>query len=114
MNEVKTLRARHLSQRYKELLREYHQQGLAPTMLEICEVISHETAPRFYVTEEYAINTMYAIRNGRTQVTRQLKDIYRRWRRSRDIIAVINSPAPSYYLSAIRIYRILIATIRQV
>lgn len=112
MNEIKTIRALDLYDRYKTLCKEYQKQGKIFTAMEICKVISTEQAPRFYVTKEYAMRVMYSIRNGNICTTRQLKDIYHRWRRSGDIEAAINSPAPSYYLSPDRIYHILIQAVR--
>lgn len=112
MNDVKIIRARDLRSRYQELTREYTQKGLQYTSMQICEIISKEPAPRFYLLESYARTKMYAIRNGCIQTTRQLKDLYRIYRRTGDIRAAIATPAPSYYLSPIRIYRILIDTIR--
>lgn len=112
MNEVKIIRAQHLRKRFNELHREFQKQGKPYTMTEICRIISTEPAPRFYVTEEYACRCMNSIRSGQC-ASRQLRDLYRRYKRTGDIIKAINSPAPSYYLSGIRIYRILIETIRQ-
>lgn len=112
MNDIKTIRARHLHRRFEELTAEYKRKGYTYSVRQVCEVIAHEPAPRYYLTESYAVNAMYAIRNGRTQTSRQLKDLYRQWRRTNNIIKAINTPAPSYYLSATRIYRILINTIR--
>ena len=112
MNDVKTIRAKHLHARFKELAAEFKERGIPYTSIQICEIISREPAPRFYLTEEYAMNRIYSIRNGCTQTTRQLKDLYRIFRRTGDIHAAINTQAPSFYLSAARIYRLLIDTVR--
>lgn len=112
MNDVKIIRAQHLRKRFKELYSEYQKKGIVFTSMQICEAISREPAPRFYLTEEYAMNRIYSIRNGCTQTTRQLKDLYRIFRRTGDIHKAINTQAPSYYLSPIRIYRLLNDTIR--
>ena len=112
MNEIKTIRALDLYLRYKELCRQHQQQGKAYTAMDICKILSREKAPRFYITEEYALRIMHSIRNGHICTSRQYKDIYRQWRRHGDIEAAISSPAPSYYLSAERIYRILVQAVK--
>lgn len=112
MNSIKIIRAKDLYNRYKELCNAYQKEGKNITTFKVCEIISKESAPRFYVTEDYAQESMYRIRNGLTQTSRQLKDIYRLWRRCGDIRKTINSPAPSYYLSPERIYRIIIEAVR--
>lgn len=87
------------------------------TRMQICEILSQSPAPRFYTSLAYARRIIRDISVGKPRASRSPhaqmhRDIYDRWLSLADhsdeaLQHLIESPAPSFYLSKHRIKYLL-------
>lgn len=87
------------------------------TRSQICEILSNYPAPRFYTTLTYAWRIVRDMSAGRPRASRYRcadmhRDIYNRWvaqseHTEESLRQIIESPAPSFYLSKHRIKKLL-------
>lgn len=112
-----------LSLLYKSILSRNTQEGKIVTRAQICKEISLCSAPRFYITLDYARRVINNFTRGINTVrgTRNKKhlELYRRYlalppekRSINDIKEIIDSPAPSFYLSPHRINHLLYKSLK--
>lgn len=105
---------------YFRLLQENYKNGEhSYTRMELCRIISRTPAPRFYCSVEYALRIIHDLKRG----VNRAKGFYRR-KQHRDLFCrfmtlpreeqtrvslerILNSPAPSFYLSPYRINTLL-------
>lgn len=104
--------------RNEELLKAYRKQISKVSsilLIDICDKIVNSPAPRFWVSEERAVNVVSAIMRGTpilntmrppkremfTEIHRRvidLKKLHPRWSLCQIVSAVVNSPAPKFYM----------------
>ena len=87
------------------------------TRMEVCRLIAKSSAPRFYVSPSYARRIIRDITIGKPRATcsraaEEHRELYHRWQLLDDkspesLQQLLNSPAPSFYLSAHRINKLL-------
>lgn len=85
--------------------------------LTICQQLESMPAPRFYISLSYAQRIIQDLNLGKPRATcyrmcQEHSELYRRWQASEEktpeaLQAILESPAPSFYLSAHRINRLL-------
>lgn len=102
---------------FSSIVRDNEKKGVFMTRLQICELISKSPAPRLYITPEQARRLMYNYERYKAKkysVSGKHEEFYRRYvllpanqRTYSNISRIIEQPAPSFYLSASYINRIL-------
>lgn len=103
---------------YWNIVQENTRRGIVQTRHQVCLHLSQLPAPRFYVSLSYAKRIINSMSRGLPRVSRHRyllhRDIYTRWlslpeseRTDSAILGILSQPAPSYYLSAVRISKLL-------
>lgn len=118
--EISNILKKDLYTAYMEIKRDYESRGYFLSRQQICDILSKTSAPRFYITPYTALRSailpleqgkQLASQGLRKQMHRDLFDKYLSLRssygRSVAIQLAITQSAPSYYLSARHIDKLL-------
>jgi hypothetical protein len=117
MRKVKQEMLHALDQAYKAIVVTAAKEGRYLSRLKVCEIIANSPAPRLFITPEYAMRVIkghprcQSVTYGTSRMHKELLARYEALpedsRTFINIEKIINQPAPSFYLSPIRISDLL-------